>query len=200
MFPRYPLAVGVKSATLLSLSVSSSFIISHHAWFRSQSEPPWTPLFDRAYRYPVPEKDDLPVVANEILKENNLEGAFDVQRPNPTELGITRRSFFNQTRLTYLINEHKLRAERQQFRWDQAVVRMHFRGGYHHPLFLNFLWAIMVNVVCVAFLVWIASGLVMWWRLAHTRVWGALALCAGALSFALLIGSCESGWNRKLNL
>jgi len=98
----------------------------------------------------------------------------------------SRHCFFNQTRLTYLINEHKLRVERQQFRWDQVVVRMHFRGGYHHPLFLNLLWAILVNVVCVAFLVWIASGLIMWWRLSRTRVWGAVALCAGALSFAFL--------------
>src|SRR5437016_10220098 len=28
-------------------------------------------------------------------------------------------------------------------------------------------------------LVWIASGLVMWWRLTRTRVWGVVALCAG---------------------
>ena len=165
----------------------SSLIISHHAWVRSQSEPPWQPLFEREYRHPVPETGDLRAVANEILKENNLEGVFDVQRPNPAELRINRRSFFNQTRLTYLLNEQKLRAERQPFRWDQVIVRMHFRGGYHHPLFLNFLWAIMVNVVCVAFLVWIASGMIMWWRLSRTRVWGAVALCAGALSFGLLI-------------
>lgn len=165
----------------------SSFMISHHAWFRSQSDPPWSPLFDREYRHPVPEKGDLRAVASEILKDNNLEGAFYVERPSPTELRITRRSFFNQTRLTYLVNEQKLRAERQPFHWDQVVVRMHFRGGYHHPLFLNLLWAIMVNVVCVAFLAWIASGLIMWWRLSKTRVWGAVAIGAGALSFALLI-------------
>jgi len=33
----------------------------------------------------------------------------------------------------------------------------------------------------------IASGLIMWWRLSKTRVWGAVAIGAGALSFALLI-------------
>jgi len=165
----------------------SSFIISHHAWFRSETEPPWKPLFDREYRHPVPEKGDLRVVVNEILEENNLEGAFNAERPNPAELHITRNSFFNQTRLTYLIHEQKLRVERQEWRWDQVVVRMHFRGGYHQPLFLNLLWAIMVDVVCVAILLWIASGLIMWWRLSQTRVWGAVAISAGALSFALLI-------------
>jgi len=165
----------------------SSFLISHHAWFRSKTEPPWRTLFERAYRHSVPEQGDLRPVAIGILKENNLAGALDVQRPKPEELRITRRTFFNQTRLTYLISEQKLRAERQEFRWDQIVVRMHFRGGYHHPLFLNFMWAIMVNIVCVAFLLWIASGLIMWWRLPRTRVWGAVAIGAGALSFALFI-------------
>src|SRR5206468_4329310 len=122
-----------------------------------------------------------------ILKENNLEGAFNVERPNPAELRITQRTFFNQTRLTYLVSEQKLRAARQQFRWDQVVLRMHFRGGYHQPLFLNLLWAIMVDIVGVAFLLWIASGLIMWWRLSRTRVWGTVAIGAGTLLFALLI-------------
>jgi len=166
---------------------ASSFIISHHAWFRSQSDSPWDFLFEREYRHPVPEKGDLREVATQILRENNLEGAFNVERRNPAELRINRNSFFNSTRLTYLINEQKLRAERQKFRWDQVLVRMHFRGGYHHPLFLNFLWAILVNVVCVAILLWVASGLVMWWRLTRLRVWGAVAIGAGALAFALLI-------------
>ena len=165
----------------------SSFVISHHAWFRAETEPPWKLLFEREYRHPIPAQGDLREVAKEILRDNNLEGAFSTQRPNPAELRINRNSFFNLTRLTYLINEHKLRAERQELRWDQVVLRMHFRGGYHHPLFLNLLWAVMVDVTCVAILLWIASGLIMWWRLSRTRVWGAVALGAGALSFALLI-------------
>lgn len=167
----------------------SSFIISHHAWFRAETPPPWNPLFEREYHRPVPAQGDLREIASEILRDNNLDGAFFAQRPNAAELRIARNTFFDQTRLTYLINEHKLRAERQEMRWDQVVLRMHFRGGYHQPLFLNLWWAIMVDTACVAILLWIASGLVMWWRLARTRVWGAVALGAGALSFALLIWS-----------
>ncbi len=165
----------------------SSFVISHHAWFRAEKEPPWKPLFEREYHHPVPEKGDLRAAVGEILKENGLEGAFYAQRPNPGEIRINRNSFFHQIRLTYLLNEHKLRAERQDLRWDQALLRMHFRGGYHQPLFLNLLWAIMVDAACVAIVLWIGSGLIMWWRLSRTRFWGACALAAGAGSFILLV-------------
>jgi hypothetical protein len=165
----------------------SSFIISHHAWFRSETEPLWKPLFERECHHPVPDQGDLRAIAVGILRENDLEGAFYAQRPNAGELRINRNSFFHQTRLTYLIKEHKLRAERQELRWDQVVLRMHFRSGYNQPLLLNRLWAVVVDVTCVAILLWIASGLVMWWRVSRTRVWGACALVAGVLSFALLV-------------
>ena len=184
---RIHLYLGLALIPWVMLYGFSSFVISHHAWFRSETEPPWKLLSEREYRHPIPAQGDLREVAKEILRDNNLEGAFSTQRPNPAELRINRNSFFNLTRLTYLINEHKLRAERRELRWDQVVLRMHFRGGYHHPLFLNLLWAVMVDVTCVAILLWIASGLTMWWRLSRTRVWGAVALGAGALSFALLI-------------
>jgi hypothetical protein len=165
----------------------SSFIISHHAWFRSDKEPPWETLFEREYQHPVADQADVRAVAREILKENNLEGAFNAQRPNPGELRITRNTFFDLTRLTYSIMDQKLRAERQHVRWDQVILRMHFRGGYNQPLFLNKLWALMVDLSCVGILLWITSGLIMWWRLSRTRVWGAIALAGGLLSFLSLV-------------
>jgi len=165
----------------------SSFIISHHAWFRADTEPPWKPVFERDYRHPVPEHGDWRAVAADILRENGLIGAFYAQQPNPDELRIDRFSFFSQIRLTYRIKEGKLRAEKQALRWDQVILRMHFRGGYDQPKFLNWLWAILVDTTCAAILIWILSGLVMWWRLARTRVWGVVALGAGAVSFLILI-------------
>ncbi|MEO8425772.1 MAG: hypothetical protein ABI651_01540 [Verrucomicrobiota bacterium] len=54
------------------------------------------------------------------------------------------------------------------------------------PGSLNKLWAFMVDLSCVGILLWIASGLIMWWRLSRTRVWGAIALGGGLLAFLLL--------------
>jgi hypothetical protein len=130
---------------------------------------------------------DLRAVALEILKDCQLEGAFWVQRPKPEEIRINRFRFWDETRLTYLIKDQRLRAERQEFRWDQVVLRMHFRGGFQQPTFWDGFWAVLVDVACVGILVWISSGLLMWWRMARLRIWGAIAIGAGIFSFLLLI-------------
>jgi hypothetical protein len=63
---------------------------------------------------------------------------------------------------------------------------MHTRNGYNQPLFLTKLWAFTVDLTCVTMIVWVASGICMWWGLAKVRVWGAIALVGGAASFLFL--------------
>ncbi len=175
----------------------SSFVISHHAtWFKSDQQPAWEPVFERSYQHPVPDdandldethRQRLRVVAAEILRENDLEGAFYAERPSAGEVRINRNTFLDQTRLTYSIKEQKLRAERQRRTWDQVVMAMHTRDGHEQPLFLNKLWAIIVDITCLTILLWIVSGIIMWWRLAKVRIWGAIALGGGIASFLLLV-------------
>jgi hypothetical protein len=64
---------------------------------------------------------------------------------------------------------------------------MHFPSGYEHASFWNDFWAFMVDLACVGILLWIASGLLMWWRLPRMRGWGAIVAGAGLLSFLLLV-------------
>ena len=184
---RTHLYLGLFLLPWLTMYGVSSFIISHHAWFRSEQQPPWHSVFERPYDRPVPDRADLRAVAHEILKDCQLEGAFWAQRPNPNEIRINRFQFWDDTRLIYLIQEQRLRAERQQLRWDQVILRMHFRGGFQQPTLLNDAWAVLVDVVCAGILVWIGSGLVMWWRLARLRITGALTLLAGIASFLLFV-------------
>lgn len=165
----------------------SSFLISHHNWFRSDQPPVWQLVFDREYQRPIPDKADLRDVAHEILKDCNLEGAFWAQRPKPDEIRINRFRFRDDTRLTYSINDQRLRAEHQDLRWDQVILRMHFRGGFAQPGFWDDLWAILVDVACVGIVIWVGSGLLMWWRLRRLRLWGCLALGGGCLAFLLLL-------------
>jgi hypothetical protein len=166
---------------------ASSFLVSHQAWFRSEQPPGWELLFEREYHHPINDRQDLREVAGEILKDLDLEGAFWTQRPKPGELRIDRFGFLGSTRLTYLIKEQKLRGERQRMPWNQVLQRMHFRGGFLQDSFWDDLWAVIVDVVCISILLWIVSGLLLWWRLVQTRVWGALAVGAGILSFLLLV-------------
>jgi len=165
----------------------SSLMISHQDWFRSDQPERWQPLFEREYRRQVPDQADLRVLAQEILKDCNLEGAFWVQRSKPEEIHINRFKFRNEVRIIYSIKDQMLRAEEQHFKWNRVVLRMHFRGGFEQPTLFDALWAILVDVACLGILIWIGSGILMWWRLARLRLWGAIALSGGLLSFLLLI-------------
>ncbi len=165
----------------------SSFLVIHQSWFRSDQAPAWEPLFEKEYRRPVSDKDDLRTIAQAILKDCHLEGAFWVNKPNPDTLHIDRFSVWGSTRLTYSPKEERLKAERQRVRLPQAVIRMHFRGGYLQPTIWDKLWGLVVDVTCLGILIWVGSGLYMWWRLARLRLWGAAAIVGGLCSFLLLI-------------
>jgi len=170
----------------------SSFILIHQSWFGLEQARVWEPLFEKAYSRPirsqgVNNEPDLRATAQEILKDCDLEGAFWVDKPKPDILHIDRFSFWGSTSLTYSITDQKLKAERQRMKVPQAVLRMHFRGGYGQPDFWSKFWGLLVDVACVGILIWIASGLIMWWRLRALRAWGTVAVGAGILSFVLLV-------------
>jgi hypothetical protein len=165
----------------------SSFIIIHQSWFGADKQREWEPIFEKEYHRPIDTEGDLRAPAQEILKDCNLEGAFWVDKPKPDTLHIDRFSFWGSTRLTYSIKEQKLKVERQQMKLPQALIRMHFRGGYGQPTFWNKFWGLLVDSACVGIIVWIVSGLVMWWRLPRLRAWGAIAVGGGILSFILLV-------------
>jgi len=167
----------------------SSFIIIHQSWFGGEKQAAWEPVFEKEYRHPIPEQGELRTVAQEILKDCNLEGAFWANKPNPDILQINRFTFWDSTRLTYSVKEQKLKAERQRMRLSQAIVRMHFRGGFGQPRFWDKFWGLLVDLACLGILIWVASGLIMWWRLPRLRTWGAIAVGGGLLSFLLLIWS-----------
>ncbi len=165
----------------------SSFIIIHEKAIYKAKPPQWEPLFEKDYRRPISEQEDLRVTAREILKDCDMEGAFWANKSKPDTLEIDRFSFWGSTRLTYSIKAQKLKAERQSAPAPEAVVRMHFRGGYGQPGFWNKFWGFLVDLACLGILVWTASGLIMWWRLPRFRNWGAIAVGGGVLAFLLLI-------------
>ena len=64
---------------------------------------------------------------------------------------------------------------------------MHARGGFQQEGFLHDAWAVVVDIICIAFLIWIASGICMWWLLPTCRTWGTVALGGGIISFVLFL-------------
>ena len=170
----------------------SSFIIIHQSWFPLDPPPAREPLFEKPYSRPFNSQasnndPELRATAQEILKDCNLEGAFWVNKPKPDTLHIDRFSFRDSIRLTYSTKDQKLKAEREPMRWPQVAIRMHFRGGYEQPTFGNKFWGLLVDAACVGILIWVVSGLIMWWRLTRFRAWGAVAVAGGVVSFLVLV-------------
>lgn len=168
----------------------SSVIFSHGQFFQQLHEndgPQWTVRFDRAYDIPVPQNADPEEIGARILRDNGIRGAFGVHRPNQRELSVYVSDFWSATRMTYFINEKRLLAEDRKFRWESFLTGMHARGGFERASTLNDAWGVVVDIVCIGILLWIASGLYMWWKLPKTRAWGYAALGGGLLCFAIFL-------------
>ena len=54
-------------------------------------------------------------------------------------------------------------------------------------MFLFDAWAVVIDFVMLAILIWIASGLYMWYQLRQTWFWGAIALGSGVTSFLVFL-------------
>ncbi len=81
------------------------------------------------------------------------------------------------------IDQKRLVVEDHRFRWDQFLTGMHARGGFEDDDLVPLSWSVVVDVFCVAMIVWVASGLYMWWGLPSHRRFGWLTILAGTASF-----------------
>jgi len=176
---------------LLMYAVSSAIII-HPSTFNPHQPLPKELFSEKAYDKPVDLKGannspELRAAAQQILKDNDMEGGFWADRPNPDTLHIDRFSFRGNSSLTYSAKKQTLKIEHQKMRAPQVIQRLHFRGGYQQPDFGNNSWGVLVDFTCITILLWVITGLIMWWQLPKLRAWGMLALTDGVLSFVLLI-------------
>jgi hypothetical protein len=170
----------------------TSIPFSHAAWiqqsFYNSGAPEWTLRVDKPYEIEIPAGNELRSTGERMLTDSGVEpGAFGAYRDGAGRLSVYRHDFWRSTRITYFPDEKRLRAEDKRFRWDHFLTGLHARGGYDQASFLNDAWAIIVDLVCLSILVWIISGLVMWWQIPQHRVWGMAAIAAGVAAFALFL-------------
>ncbi len=162
---------------------ASSLPFSHNEWFTGR--PQWTARADRSYDLDVPAGANLREVGARILADLGMSGAFGVSRPNSRQINVYCPNFLRPTRITYDLDKKRLLAEDREFHWPQFLTGLHARGGFEQDSVLNDAWGVTVDVVCVAMMLWIATGVYMWWQLPASRGWGWLALLGGAGSFVL---------------
>lgn len=180
---RLHLYLGMALLSWFAMYGVTAIPFAHNTWF-GKDGPVWTPRFDRPYAI---EAGELRPTAAAILRANGLEGAFGVSRDKQGRLQIYRFDFRSATRITYDPGKKRLLAEDRAFRWSSFFTGMHARGGFEQPGLLHKAWGVLVDLVCAGMLLWIVSGIYMWWQVRGHRLWGWLALAAGALSFAVFL-------------
>jgi hypothetical protein len=127
--------------------------------------------------------------AVQILRDLGLDGAHNVAKPAADgTLVINRFDLVNPKRLTYLPAQEIVIIERMEFRAPAFLERFHRRRGFQIDYLTDDIWAFVVDLFIAAMIVWVASGLWMWWEMRLTRRTGAVFAGAGlALFLAFLV-------------
>lgn len=168
----------------------STFMVNHGSVFRKMRLGPdaWNPLWEKEYVVELPQgQAALREWAEALLEEEGISTArFGVNR-NAQRALITSQRFLNPVRVTYRFEDDRLIAEQRVGSWMEALLRMHFRTGYGQGDPQQFIWGLIVDVVCGALIVWVGTGLYLWWKIPRTRRWGVVAIVAGFAYFAALV-------------
>ncbi|MBL0170994.1 MAG: hypothetical protein IPP90_09720 [Gemmatimonadaceae bacterium] len=163
----------------------TSIMFSHSGlgerWY---GEPVWTVRFERPYT--PPNTTDLRELGAILMKEAGVTGSYAASRPQPDQINVYVHTFRTATQLIWDAKRGTLRAEDKQFRWDHFFTGWHARGGFANDGWSD-LWAVFVDLVSLALIAWVVTGLVMWWQLKRLRAWGLVALGSGLVAFGALI-------------
>jgi hypothetical protein len=167
----------------------SSLPFAHTQFFEQRDAakglPLWTLRSDRVSDVPPPDDDKaLRAFGAELLREAGITGtSFGTYRQSANQINVYSYSFWKSTQLKYYLDQQRVTVEDRRFRWDQFLTGMHGRGGFEQDGLLDRSWSVVVDLVCLGIIVWIASGLYMWWGLPGHRARGWIAILGGVISF-----------------
>jgi len=170
---------------------ASSVPFAHNQYFEARDKakglPLWTMRRDQKYAIEVPAGGELRTTGARIMKDLGLKGSFGAYRQGPDQLNVYVYRFLHSTQVKYYIAQQRITVEDRRFRFDQFLTGMHARGGFEQEGFLEKAWGVAVDLSCVGMLLWILSGVYMWWSLPGLRGWGWLAFLGGIGSYALFM-------------
>jgi hypothetical protein len=168
----------------------STLVMNHRAVFVGMYGEGPVPFVDErrlVYDGAFPENAEPRAISTAILTSVGLDGAHGVSRRKDGTIVINRNDLVTPRRLTYSPADRTLVIERMQSRPNAFLERFHRRRGYATGYTLDTVWAFSVDAFIVAMVVWVLSGLWMWWEMKVTRPLGLAALLGGAGVFAIYL-------------
>jgi hypothetical protein len=170
----------------------STIAMNHRAFFEDvyAGENSWEREQQQTYPGTFPDDADPKMEARQVLSHLHLDGSFGARKaPGGKSYTIVRQDPIVPRRITYSTTDHSLVVERQIFRTPVFLERMHRLRGYESEFVLNDIWGLSVDLIIVAMVLWVLSGLWMWWELKVTRIVGALFFLAGTGIFVFFLSS-----------
>ena len=148
----------------------------------------WAVRSERGYNLPpIQPGADLDEIGARMVRDVGINGRFGAYLNPAGNLQVYCSRFTGPSRVTYLPGNHRLLVEDQRFHLPSFLTGMHARAGIERGGFLDVVWAVLVDVFSRALVVWVASGIYMWWRLKQLRFWGTFALGGGLTSFLVFL-------------
>ena len=171
----------------------SGLVLNHARLFlqpNGQLALPFEKVEERDYKAAFSADADARMIGEQVLVDLGLSGTFNTQGgPQQPKLVILRHSAFALHRITWFRNESRLLIEKQQFNTPTFLNRTHFRHGYEQPFVASKVWAVIVDLVVVALLFWVLSGIWMWWEIKPARLWGGVFALIGLGVFGILLAT-----------
>lgn len=167
----------------------STLAMNHRRFFgeNAGASVPYEKEREFVYDGVFPTNAEPRTISRQILRSLDLDGAHGVTRRKDGAIVITRNDLVTPRRLTYDPSARTIVIEKMPHRTNSLLERFHRRRGYATGYALDTVWAVSVDLVIVAMVFWVLSGLWMWWEMKVTRVLGGVALLAGAGLFAFYL-------------
>ena len=170
----------------------SSWFFSHGDYFEERDKatglPSWNLRYEKPYDVAPPDGNELRPWATRVLADTGLHGtSYGAYRQGPNQVNVYVYTIWNSTQVKYFNDKKLMRVEDKRFRWDHAFTGLHGMGGFDQDGFLRNAWSVIVDIVCVGIVIWIVSGLYMWWHVPGHRAWGWVAVLGGWISFVLFL-------------
>ncbi|MCX6622864.1 MAG: hypothetical protein NTY38_17725 [Acidobacteria bacterium] len=187
---RIHLYLGLVLTPWFLIYAGSSVILSHRAWFETPDDkrPEWTKRFEHAYRLPpITDDSDEYALAEKMLHDHGLTGRYRSYFDDDNNLVVSRTRLISTIRLTYFPAQSRILAEDKRISFRDSLTAAHFRAGFAYPYWTEIAWAVVIDLVVAGTLLWIATGLYLWFKLKQLRFWGWVSIGAGCASFVAII-------------
>tara|TARA_R110002049_G_scaffold281977_1_gene461668 strand:+ start:330 stop:929 length:600 start_codon:yes stop_codon:yes gene_type:complete len=171
----------------------SGLVLNHAKLFLrpdGQLAMPFEKVEMRDYKTVFSADADARMIGTQVLENLGLSGTFNTQgNPHQPKLVINRNGAFAIHRITYFREQGRLLVEKQPLRTPTFLNRTHFRHGYEQDFVSTKVWAVIVDLVVVALLFWVISGVWMWWEIKPARLWGGVFGLIGLGIFGILLAT-----------